>query len=112
MPTSRGGIAPMLQWTKLRKLLVSAGTVAAVVLAGGAARAAGWSTSGTKILDPAGAEFLVSGINWYGFETRDGVAHGLYSKDYRYILGEIKQLGFNTVRIPFSNSMWETNPRP
>jgi endoglucanase len=102
----------MLQWTKLRKSLVSAGAAAAVVLAGGAARAAGWSTSGTRILDPAGAEFLVSGINWYGFETRDGVAHGLYSKDYRYILGEIKQFGFNTVRLPFSNSMWETNPRP
>ncbi len=30
----------------------------------------GWSTSGTKILDPSGGNFIISGINWYGFETR------------------------------------------
>jgi endoglucanase len=102
----------MLRAPKLRKWLVSAAAVGTVALAGGEARAAGWSTSGAKILDPTGAEFLVSGINWYGFETRDGVVHGLYSKDYRFILDEVKQYGFNTVRIPFSNSMWETNPVP
>jgi endoglucanase len=51
-------------------------------------------------------------VNWYGFETRDHVAHGLWTKDYRYILDEVKQYGFNTVRIPFSNAMWESNPVP
>ena len=89
--------------------------VLAALGAGGGAgivEAGGWSTSGTLILDPAGGEFDVTGVNWYGFETRDKVAHGLYTKDYKFILDEVKQYGFNTVRIPFSSEMWETDPAP
>ena len=72
----------------------------------------GWRTSGTQILNPSNQPFLISGVNWYGFETRDKVAHGMWTKDYKYILDEVKGYGFNTVRIPFSNEMWETNPAP
>src|SRR5512133_902548 len=55
----------------------------------------GWRTSGTQILNPSNQPFLISGVNWYGFETRDNVAHGLWTKDYKYILDEVKQYGFN-----------------
>src|SRR5437899_12931335 len=72
----------------------------------------GWSTSGAEILTPLGAPFVITGINWYGFETTDAAAHGLWTKDYRYILNEARQYGYSTVRIPFSNQMWETNPVP
>lgn len=80
----------------------------------GTAQAAtgGWSTSGVNILTPTGLPFTVTGINWYGFETTKYVAHGLYSQDYTYIINEIKQYGFNTIRIPFSNEMWEKDPIP
>lgn len=77
-----------------------------------AAAGAGWFTNGTQILGPSGQPYLITGTNWYGFETRDGVAHGLYAKSYIYILNEAKQYGFNTIRIPFSNNMWEANPIP
>ncbi len=73
---------------------------------------AGWSTSGTQILTPAGTSYNISGVNWYGFETSGGVVHGMYAKDYKYILDEVKSYGYNTVRIPFSNAMWETDPKP
>ncbi|PYS99748.1 MAG: hypothetical protein DMF65_09315, partial [Acidobacteria bacterium] len=73
---------------------------------------AGWTTSGNKITAPSGAEFRVTGINWYGFETSDNVAHGLYAHDYTYVVDEIKQYGYGTVRIPFSNAMWELDPVP
>jgi aryl-phospho-beta-D-glucosidase BglC (GH1 family) len=72
----------------------------------------GWRTSGTQIFNPSNQPFLISGVNWYGFETRDKVAHGMWTKDYKYILNQVKQYGFNTVRIPFSNEMWESNPTP
>ena len=72
----------------------------------------GWSTSGTQILNPSGGNFTISGINWYGFETRGFVAHGLYSQDYTTIINSIKQYGYNTIRIPFSNEMWEKDPIP
>ena len=78
----------------------------------GASAATGWTTSGTAILTPGGTQFTVTGINWYGFETKDYVAHGMCCKDYTYIINEIKQYGYNTIRIPFSNQMWETDPTP
>jgi aryl-phospho-beta-D-glucosidase BglC (GH1 family) len=78
----------------------------------GQATSGGWRTSGNKILDPAGKEFVISGINWYGFETKDFVAHGLWTKDYKFIVDQIKAYGYNTIRLPFSNEMWQKNPAP
>eukprot|EP00898_Chlorokybus_atmophyticus_P007154 jgi/Chlat1/743/Chrsp104S01227 len=48
-------------------------------------------------------------LNWYGMETTVGVPHGLWSRDYKDILNDVKGLGFNSLRIPFSNEMWERN---
>ena len=77
-----------------------------------AAATANWTTSGQQILNPAGTQFIITGINWYGFETTSYVAHGLYAQDYTTIVNEIKQYGYNTIRIPFSNQMWESDPIP
>ncbi len=76
------------------------------------AAAAGWTTSGTAVLTPAGTPFTIAGVNWYGFETRLGIAHGLWSQDYRVLVDRVRATGANTIRIPWSNEMWETNPRP
>ncbi|HYY56145.1 MAG TPA: cellulase family glycosylhydrolase, partial [Pyrinomonadaceae bacterium] len=73
---------------------------------------AGWTTSGSKIIAPGGAEFRITGINWYGFETTGNVAKGLFAHDYTYIIDAIGQDGYSTIRIPFSNAMWELNPIP
>jgi endoglucanase len=83
------------------------------VFTGSAAVAAsGWSTSGTQIVTPAGGQYVITGVNWYGFETTAYVAHGMYAKNYTTILDTIKSSGFNTVRLPFSNYMWESDPTP
>jgi aryl-phospho-beta-D-glucosidase BglC (GH1 family) len=74
--------------------------------------ATGWHTSGVQIDNPSGAPFVISGVNWYGFETTSSVAHGLYHEDYTFILNEAKQYGYSTIRIPFSNQMWESDPIP
>jgi endoglucanase len=71
-----------------------------------------WTTAGSRILDPIGNPFTIAGVNWYGFETTGYVAHGLYVHDYTYIVNEIRHYGYNTIRIPFSNQMWETDPVP
>ncbi|WP_232248490.1 cellulase family glycosylhydrolase [Streptacidiphilus rugosus] len=98
---------------------VAAGALLAGALAlPGSARAAGavgqgyWHTSGSTILDAAGNPVRIAGINWYGFETPDAVAHGLWSADYKALIDDMRNLGYNTVRIPFSNQMVETNPVP
>ena len=89
---------------------VSATPTAAV--AGTGLGAGYWHTSGNKILDSNGTQVRIAGINWYGFETTDFLAHGLYAQDYKTILNTIKSLGYNVIRIPFSNQLVETNPVP
>ena len=89
--------------------LVLAGVILVVALP---AFGSGWTTSGVQIVSPGGSQFVISGVNWYGFETTSHVAHGLYTKDYTYIVNEMKQYGYNTIRIPFSNEMWDTDPIP
>jgi len=84
----------------------SAATPHAAPAAGGVG-AGYWHTSGKQILDAAGNPVRIAGINWYGFETPDEVAHGLWAQDYHAIINDIKNLGYNTIRIPFSNQMVE-----
>ncbi len=67
-----------------------------------------WHTSGNRILDSNGQTVRIAGINWYGFETTDEVAHGLWAQDYKSILNTIKSNGYNVIRLPFSNQMVES----
>jgi endoglucanase len=93
-------------------LLLSTAGFAAAAAANPAASLTGvgagfWHTSGNQILDSAGNPVRIAGINWYGFETPDEIAHGLWAQDYHAIINDIKALGYNTIRIPFSNQMAE-----
>lgn len=71
-----------------------------------------WHTSGGKILDANGNPVRIAGISWYGFETTDHLVRGLYAQDYKTIINTIKSLGYNVIRIPFSNELVESNPVP
>ena len=71
-----------------------------------------WHTKGNQIIDSSGNVVRIAGINWYGFETADALAHGLWAQDYKTVLNNIKALGYNVIRLPFSNQMVETNPVP
>lgn len=73
---------------------------------------AGWTTSGTRIVAPSGGDFVINGLNWYGFETTSYVARGLGSVDYTTVLDQAKKYGHNTIRLPYSSELWETNPFP
>jgi aryl-phospho-beta-D-glucosidase BglC (GH1 family) len=68
----------------------------------GAVRRAPLSTAGARIVDRSGNEFVIQGVNWFGFETANHVPHGLWTRDYRDMLAQIASLGFNTIRLPFS----------
>jgi aryl-phospho-beta-D-glucosidase BglC (GH1 family)/chitodextrinase len=90
-------------------LLVAFGPLAR---AAGSAGAGYWRTSGSQILDANGNPVRIAGINWYGFETTDEVAHGLYTADYKSIINDIKSLGYNLIRLPYSDQMVQQNPVP
>ena len=70
--------------------------------------AGSWHTAGSQILDSNNQTVRIAGVNWYGFETTDELAHGLWAQDYHTVLSEIKSNGYNVIRIPFSNQMVET----
>jgi len=71
-----------------------------------------WHTKGNQIIDSQGNTVRLAGVNWYGFETPDFLAHGLWAQDYKTVLNNIKALGYNVIRMPFSNEMVEKNPVP
>ncbi len=60
------------------------------------------STRGAKIVDARGKRVLLKGVNWFGIETNTHVPHGLWRRDYKEMLGQIKQLGYNLIRLPYS----------
>lgn len=60
------------------------------------------STLGAKIVDARGKRVLLRGVNWFGMETETHVPHGLWQRDYKDMLAQIKMLGYNLIRLPYS----------
>ncbi len=60
-----------------------------------------YRANGNRIVDSAGQEIRLYGLNWFGFETGNTVFHGLWSRNLEQILDQVKLLGFNALRIPF-----------
>ncbi len=60
------------------------------------------STQNEKIIDAQGNRVLLRGVNWFGFETDTHIPHGLWARDYKSMIAQMKQLGYNTIRLPYS----------
>lgn len=71
-----------------------------------------WHTSGTGIYDSNNNRVRIAGVNWFGFETSNYVAHGLWSRGYKDMLDQIKAQGYNTVRLPYSNQLFDAGSAP
>lgn len=67
-------------------------------------------TSGRYIVDAHGNHVKLAAVNWYGADSTDYVVGGLDHQTLSSIVAWIKNNGFNAVRIPWSNQMWEQNP--
>lgn len=71
-----------------------------------------FSVSSGKIYDTKNKEISLRGVNWFGFETQDGIVHGLWSISYKDTIKQMKQLGFNSVRLPFCPGSLKTSKFP
>src|SRR6185312_2575631 len=100
---------------RLRTVLAATGGIAllSLAMAAGPAQAATtlgsgyWHTSGRQILDSANQPVRIAGVNWFGFETSNYVAHGLWSRDYKSMIDQMKSLGYNTIRLPYSDDIFK-----
>lgn len=68
--------------------------------------AAGWlSTQGGQIIDSTGAAVKLTGVNWFGGEGYAFVPGGLWADSYQHTITKMHDLGFNTIRLPWSDAM-------
>ena len=71
-----------------------------------------WHTEGSQILDANNRPVRIAGINWFGFETTSYSPDGLWVRNYQSMLDQIKGLGYNTLRLPYSNQLFDTGSVP
>jgi endoglucanase len=67
-------------------------------------------TESRFIVDANNQRFKLAGVNWYGGESPDLVPAGLDHADVNAIAHLIRQLGFNSVRLPWALQLYEENP--
>jgi endoglucanase len=60
------------------------------------------STRGAEIVDVTGRSVALRGVNWFGLESEVQAPHGLWLRDYKEMLAQIKSLGYNVIRLPYS----------
>jgi endoglucanase len=60
---------------------------------------------GNKLLDSANQQVRLTGVNWFGFETSNLAPHGLWTRDWLGMLMQVKEMGFNCIRLPFCDRM-------
>jgi endoglucanase len=92
-------------------------TVGAVILASmhTQVEAAGrgyWHAEGSRIVDQDGQTVKIAGVNWFGAETSNFAPHGLWSRGYKEMMDQMKSLGYNTIRLPYSNQAFDANSAP
>ncbi|HLP42351.1 MAG TPA: glycoside hydrolase family 5 protein [Fibrobacteria bacterium] len=66
---------------------------------------------GNKLLDANGKEVRLTGVNWFGFETGNLAPHGLWARDWLGVLRQVKDMGFNCIRIPYCDRMLEPDAK-
>lgn len=69
-------------------------------------------TSGNQILDANNQPVRIAGVNWFGMETSNYAPHGLWARGYKDMMDQMKKLGFNTIRLPFSDQLFDPGSTP
>ncbi|MGB2572053.1 cellulase family glycosylhydrolase [Micromonospora citrea] len=103
-PTALGGALTALATAAAGVLVAAAVSTSPAAAAVGGTGTGYLHTTGNKIVDSTGATVRLTGINWFGMETDNKTFHGLWSNNpWRGQLDKMAGLGYNTLRIPYSN---------
>jgi len=69
-------------------------------------------TEGNQIVDSEGRTVRIAGVSWFGLESNNFTPHGLWTRRYTSMMDQIKEAGFNTIRLPFCNELLHTDKAP
>ena len=69
-------------------------------------------TDGGNIVDADGRVVHISGVNWFGLETRTFAPQGLWARSLDSMLDQMVQDGFNTIRLPYSDQLFDPGSTP
>jgi endoglucanase len=69
-------------------------------------------TEAGQLVDSTGHIVHLSGVNWFGFETATFAPHGLQVRNWRDMLAQMAHAGFNTIRLPYSNQLFDPASTP
>ena len=67
---------------------------------------------GSRLVDAKGDEAILTGVNWFGFETDASAPHGLWARNWGEMLDLVARLGYNVIRLPYANQVLDPNCRP
>lgn len=84
----------------------------AVTEPSGQSSASYFHSSGNQIVDAQGRNVKIAGVNWFGFESANYTPHGLWARNWQSMMDQMKQLGYNTIRLPFSNQLFDAGSTP
>jgi endoglucanase len=69
-------------------------------------------TNGSDIVDSSGETVRLTGVSWFGMETANFAPHGLWTKSMADMLDAVKRLGYNSIRVPYSNELFDAASKP
>jgi aryl-phospho-beta-D-glucosidase BglC (GH1 family) len=69
-------------------------------------------TAGNQIVDVNGNDVRIAAVSWFGFETSTYVVDGLWARNWQSMMNQMVQLGFNTIRIPYSEDIFNPANAP
>jgi endoglucanase len=64
-------------------------------------------SAGAQIVNAAGEAVQLKGVSWFGFETTSFAPHGLDVRNWQGMLDQMARAGFNTIRLPYSNQLFD-----
>ncbi|MBP2296408.1 cellulase family glycosylhydrolase [Azospirillum rugosum] len=69
-------------------------------------------TEGGQIVDSAGHNVKLTGVNWFGAEGYAFAPQGLWMDSYQNHMDKMQDLGFNVIRLPYSDAMLDNGRMP
>lgn len=69
-------------------------------------------TCAGSLYDARGNRAQLTGVNWYGMESKAFAPGGLMVRNWQLVLDQISFMGFNSIRLAFTNEALRPDARP